>query len=97
MNRSNQNTTPLFTKLKEYAASIPLPFHIPGHKKGQGMDKEFRQFIGEKVLSIDLINIEPLDDLHQPQGIIQEAQQLAAEAFGAQRTYFLFKEPVAQS
>jgi arginine/lysine/ornithine decarboxylase len=88
MNRSNQNNTPLFTKLKEYADSNPLPFHIPGHKKGQGMDEEFRDFIGNNALSIDLINIEPLDDLHQPQGIIDQAQKLAAEAFGAKHTFF---------
>jgi arginine decarboxylase len=88
MIQSNQNNTPLFTKLKEYAHSNPLPFHIPGHKKGKGMDEEFRQFIGMNALSIDLINIEPLDDLHQPQGIIDQAQKLAAEAFGAERTFF---------
>lgn len=70
MKQSNQHNTPLFTKLKNYADSNPLPFHIPGHKKGQGMDEEFREFIGMNALSIDLINIEPMDDLHQPQGII---------------------------
>lgn len=52
------------------------------------MDPEFRQFIGENALSIDLINIEPLDDLHAPKGIIKEAQDLAAEAFGADHTFF---------
>jgi arginine decarboxylase len=88
MKQFNQKQTPLFTKLKSYASANPLPFHIPGHKKGQGMDNEFREFIGLNALSIDLINIEPLDDLHQPQGIIVEAQKLAAEAFGAERTFF---------
>ena len=62
--------------------------HIPGHKRGQGMDPEFRDFIGEAALSIDLINIAPVDDLHHPRGIIKEAQELAAKAFGADRTYF---------
>ncbi len=52
------------------------------------MDPEFRQFIGDNVLSIDLINIAPLDDLHQPSGIIMEAQKLAADAFGADATFF---------
>lgn len=52
------------------------------------MDPEFREFIGENALSIDLINISPLDDLHHPQGIIQQAQDLAAEAFGADHTFF---------
>ncbi len=88
MTRSNQNQTPLFTKLKQYTSAKPLQFHVPGHKKGKGMDEEFRQFLGPNALSIDLTNIEPLDDLHQPQGIIDEAQKLAAEAFGAERTFF---------
>src|SRR5690606_10077134 len=50
-------------------------------------DEEFKQFIGPGALSIDLINIAPLDDLHQPSGVIQEAQELAAEAFGADYTF----------
>ncbi|MWJ32143.1 MULTISPECIES: aminotransferase class I/II-fold pyridoxal phosphate-dependent enzyme [Saccharibacillus] len=80
--------TPLFTALKRHADQNPVQFHIPGHKKGMGMDPEFREFIGENALSIDLINIAPLDDLHQPTGVIEEAQQLAADAFGATHTFF---------
>ncbi|RAL25979.1 aminotransferase class I/II-fold pyridoxal phosphate-dependent enzyme [Thermoflavimicrobium daqui] len=83
-----QSTTPLFTKLREHASRNPYQFHIPGHKKGHGMDPEFREFIGPNALSIDLINIEPLDDLHHPHGMIKEAQELAAEAFGADHTFF---------
>ncbi|MDR6224861.1 aminotransferase class I/II-fold pyridoxal phosphate-dependent enzyme [Desmospora profundinema] len=84
----NQFETPLFTRLKRHAEKNPTPFHIPGHKKGQGMDPEFRDFIGTRPLSIDLINIEPLDDLHHPHGVIREAQELAAQAFGADHTFF---------
>lgn len=84
----NQHRTPLFTALKKHAAGNPVQFHIPGHKKGLGTDAEFREFIGDNALSIDLINIAPLDDLHQPTGVIQEAQKLAAKAFGADYTYF---------
>lgn len=80
--------TPLFTALKKHAESNPVQFHIPGHKKGVGTDQEFRQFIGDNALSIDLINIAPLDDLHQPTGVIEEAQRLAADAFGADYTFF---------
>jgi arginine decarboxylase len=84
----SQNQTPLFSGLLEHAKKNPIQFHIPGHKKGAGMDPEFRNFIGDNALSIDLINIGPLDDLHQPKGIIKQAQDLAAEAFGADRTFF---------
>ena len=84
----SQQKTPLFTGLVEHAKKNPVQFHIPGHKKGTGMDPEFRNFIGDNALSIDLINIGPLDDLHHPHGIIKEAQHLAAEAFGADHTFF---------
>ncbi|MFC4404712.1 aminotransferase class I/II-fold pyridoxal phosphate-dependent enzyme [Gracilibacillus xinjiangensis] len=83
-----QNDTPLFSGLKNHIDSKPTMFHIPGHKQGKGMDPEFRDFIGENALAIDLINIEPLDDLHHPQKMIKHAQELAAEAFGADFTYF---------
>ncbi|OMF22728.1 arginine decarboxylase [Paenibacillus sp. FSL H8-0548] len=84
----DHNKTPLFTALRRHAEQDPVQFHIPGHKKGLGSDPEFRAFIGDNALSIDLINIAPLDDLHQPTGVIEEAQQLAADAFGADYTYF---------
>nr|WP_090887839.1 aminotransferase class I/II-fold pyridoxal phosphate-dependent enzyme [Evansella caseinilytica] len=80
--------TPLFDGLLQHIRQKPVPFHIPGHKGGAGVDTHFREFIGDNALSLDLINIAPLDDLHHPAGIIQEAQMLAAEAFGAEHTFF---------
>jgi arginine decarboxylase len=84
----SQSHTPLFSGLVQHSKKNPIQFHIPGHKKGKGMAPEFREFVGDNALSIDLINIGPLDDLHQPKGIIKEAQDLAAEAFGADHTFF---------
>lgn len=84
----DQAKTPLFDGLLNHVNQKPVQFHIPGHKGGAGMDSQFREFIGGNALSLDLINIEPLDDLHHPGGIIQEAQSLAAEAFGAEHTFF---------
>lgn len=88
MYRLSQYETPLFTALVEHSKRNPIQFHIPGHKKGQGMDPTFREFIGHNALAIDLINIAPLDDLHHPKGMIKEAQDLAAAAFGADHTFF---------
>lgn len=84
----NQEKMPLFEGLVHYSKRNPIQFHIPGHKKGAGMAPAFRDFIGQNALSIDLINIAPIDDLHNPHGIIQEAQTLAAEAFRADHTFF---------
>lgn len=84
----SQLDTPLFDVLLKHRNRHPIQFHIPGHKKGKGMDPAFREFVGDNVLSIDLINIAPLDDLHSPKGAIKQAQDLAAEAFGADHTFF---------
>ncbi|MFC4735468.1 aminotransferase class I/II-fold pyridoxal phosphate-dependent enzyme [Bacillus daqingensis] len=87
MNRV-QEKAPLYEGLLEHINKDPLQFHIPGHKKGAGMDPDFRRFVGDNVLKMDLINIAPLDDLHHPKKIIDEAQRLAAKAFGADHTFF---------
>ncbi|RCW71822.1 aminotransferase class I/II-fold pyridoxal phosphate-dependent enzyme [Saliterribacillus persicus] len=84
----NQYNMPLFNGLLKHVEKKPIQFHIPGHKKGKGMEDTFTNFIGQNALSIDLINIEPLDDLHHPKTIIKEAQDLAAEAFEADHTFF---------
>ena len=84
----SQLETPLFDALLKHRNRHPVQFHIPGHKKGQGVDPAFREFVGDNILSIDLINIAPLDDLHSPKGAIKKAQELAAEAFGADHTFF---------
>ncbi len=83
-----QEDTPLFTALKNHVARRPIQFHIPAHKGGKGMNGEFQDFVGDNTLSLDLINIAPLDDLHHPTGPIKQAQELAAEAFGADYTFF---------
>ncbi|UOQ50639.1 aminotransferase class I/II-fold pyridoxal phosphate-dependent enzyme [Gracilibacillus caseinilyticus] len=84
----NQSDTPLFSGLIQHTRKNPTAFHIPGHKGGKGIDPEFLEYIGHNALAIDLINIEPLDDLHHPKGMIKDAQDLAADAFGADHTFF---------
>lgn len=85
---SKQSDTPLFSKIMEHIYRNPTPFHIPGHKQGKGVDPAFREFIGKNAFLLDLINISPLDNLHQPTQAIKHAQELAAEAFEADHSFF---------
>lgn len=87
--RLNQHDTPYFDALRDYVDSGTQSFHTPGHKQGVGMHKRLRDFIGDNVLSIDLTQIRGLDDLNQPEGPILESMRLAAQAYGADHTYFL--------
>jgi arginine/lysine/ornithine decarboxylase len=85
----DQNKTPYFQALLEYVDSGVQPFHTPGHMQGIGTDRAFREFVGDNILAIDLTPMPGIDDLLQPTESIKEAQELAAEAYGADHTFFL--------
>ncbi len=88
MRKIDQNKMPLFEAVKAYVDSKVIPFHVPGHKQGKGID-EFREFVGNKVMQMDVNGMEDLDNACNPIGVILEAEKLCAQAFGAQNAYFL--------
>ena len=88
MYKMNQNETPLFNALMEYVNRDTLPFHVPGHKKGIGIDSEFKEFIGDNPFKIDVTVFKLVDSLHHPNGPIKKAQELAADAYGAKASFF---------
>ncbi|WCN37810.1 aminotransferase class I/II-fold pyridoxal phosphate-dependent enzyme [Aneurinibacillus uraniidurans] len=84
----NQKQAPLYEALCTYVATKNEPLHVPGHKDGQVFDQEARRHFAS-ILPIDATEVKGLDDLHHPEEAIAVAQQLAAEAFGAEQTFFL--------
>lgn len=88
MYKLNQKETPLFDALMEYVDRDTLPFHVPGHKKGVGMDETFKNFIGENPFKIDVTVFKLVDSLHHPNGPIKRAQELAADAYGSNAAFF---------
>ncbi|MGE6231195.1 aminotransferase class I/II-fold pyridoxal phosphate-dependent enzyme [Paenibacillus chitinolyticus] len=84
----NRENAPLFEKMMEHYERRPASFHVPGHKSGRGADREAAPFFGP-LMALDYTEISGLDDLHQPEEAIREAQILAAECFGAEETFFL--------
>lgn len=73
----------LFEKLKEYGESDHYPFHMPGHKRNpdSGPLSAFYKW--------DITEIDGFDNLHQPEGIIKDAQERAARLYQSEETYFL--------
>ncbi len=84
-----QLRTPLFTAVVNYAMQKKISFHTPGHKHGDGIPKMFRDFVGSRIFDIDLTLLEEVDSLQDPKTVIKEAQKLAAEAYGADYSFFL--------
>lgn len=83
-----QQETPIRKALEEQRYNRLAHFDVPGHKGGRG-NKELRDFLGEECMRLDMNSMKPLDNLCHPVSVIKEAQELAAEAFGAKEAFFI--------
>jgi arginine decarboxylase len=83
-----QGKAPIYEALKRYKSMRVLPFDVPGHKQGRG-NPELTEFLGEKCLAVDVNSMKPLDNLVHPVSVIKEAEELAADAFGAHQVFFM--------
>ncbi|MDO5306403.1 MAG: aminotransferase class I/II-fold pyridoxal phosphate-dependent enzyme [bacterium] len=93
---SQKVCAPIVEALKKACDNPTYQFHIPGHTKGRAIYKDFKKLVGEKVLNIDTTDeFDNLGTLHPATGPIKEAQELAAKAFGAQKTFFLLNGSTA--
>lgn len=77
--------SPLYDAIRKYSEEVILPFHMPGHKMGKGILEEFKK----AAFNLDVTEVPGTDNLHFPEGSIKEAEEVAAKAFGSDRTYFL--------
>jgi len=84
-----QYRTPLFDAMISLAEARKVSFHTPGHKSGKGIATRFVKYVGPNIFSIDLTTLDEVDSLQRPKGVIKEAQELAAKAYGADRSFFL--------
>ncbi len=81
---------PIVEALKTAYNNPTYQFHIPGHTKGLGTLTDFRNLVGKKALMVDTTDeFDNLGTLNPATGPIKEAQELAAQAFGAKKTFFL--------
>ncbi len=84
----SQQDAPLYDALKKHIKNRIVRFDVPGHKGGRG-NKELRDFLGEQCMKIDVNSMKPLDNLCHPVSVIKDAQQLAADAMGADHAFFM--------
>ena len=86
----DQDSVPYVDALREHAARNPARLTVPGHKGGVGADPAMIDALGQKALDMDLpALIEGIDVGPPDPNPFQQAQELAAEAWGAARTWFL--------
>ena len=86
---SAQPTAPYLEAVTAYGFRGSTRFHVPGHKGGEGADPGLRSALGDRALLLDVPqDIEGIDIGPVPTPY-ERAEELAAEAYGAARTWFL--------
>lgn len=84
---SNQDKMPFVEALELYKDQHFVPFHTPGHKIGGEAPILLKDWMGP-ALPYDLGVMYALDDLHEPERELKEAQDLTAELYGAEYCWF---------
>ena len=88
MDREKQKRAPIYEALEAFKKKRVVPFDVPGHKRGRG-NPELTKLLGETCMRLDVNSMKPLDNLCHPVSVIADAEQLAAEAFGAAHAFLM--------
>ena len=86
--RLDQRRAPIHEALETFRQMRVVPFDVPGHKRGRG-NPELTAFLGQQCVGVDVNSMKPLDNLCHPVSVIREAEELAADAFGAAHAFLM--------
>src|SRR3954452_20728293 len=89
MSSADQQHAPYLEALIDYAAREPARLHVPGHKGGPGADPQLLHALGERALGLDIPALTHGVDVGVEPTPFEQAQRLAADAWGATRAWFL--------
>lgn len=81
-----QKKKPIIEGLERFRQQQNISFHVPGHKHGElsHLPQAFKD-----VMRYDVTELSGLDDLHYPEEMIGEAENLLAKTYGAMKSFFL--------
>lgn len=88
MYKLDQTKVPVCDAIKKVRDSGMVHFDVPGHKGGRG-NKPLRDFFGSDCIRSDMNSMKALDNLCHPVSVIREAEELAADAFGAAHAFLM--------
>lgn len=77
---------PILNGLIQFNTEGSYPWHMPGHKRR--LYTIFPDMV-ENPFSIDVTEVGELDELHDPKGMIKQAEDRAADVYGSDKSYYL--------
>jgi arginine decarboxylase len=87
--KHDHTQAPLVDAIRAYNTGDHLSMHVPGHKQGRGIDPQTLQDLGLDAFRSDITMLNGLDDRSESWGVQPAAEQLAADAWGADQSFFL--------
>ncbi|GGW71048.1 ornithine decarboxylase [Streptomyces lucensis JCM 4490] len=84
----DHSRVPVLEALQEFRRRGDVVYGPPGHKQGRGTDPRVAEILGEDVFRSDVLTMNGLDDRRQSQGVLEQAQELMADAVGAEQAFF---------
>src|SRR4051795_1158059 len=84
----DHSRAPMLEALQAFWSRGDVAFGPPGHRQGRGVDPRVLSLMGEGVFASDVLSLNGLDDRRQSQGFLSDAQDLMADAVGAQKAFF---------
>jgi arginine decarboxylase len=84
----DHSRVPVLEAIEEFRRRGDVVLGPPGHRQGLGVDPRVLEVLGAGVFSSDILSLNGLDDRRQSQGVIEQAQELMADAVGADQAFF---------
>ncbi|MFC7892103.1 aminotransferase class I/II-fold pyridoxal phosphate-dependent enzyme [Streptomyces sp. NPDC057381] len=84
----DHSRVPVLEALEDFRRRGDIAYGPPGHKQGRGVDPRVAEIVGMDVFRSDVLSLNGLDDRRQSQGVVSRAQELMADAVGADQAFF---------
>lgn len=89
--QDGQEETPFLSALIKVQRDLRANFFFPGHSGGASLPEMLKRLDepGGTIFKYDLPELDGLDNIHNPEGPLLHSLHLAAELYGATKTWFL--------
>ena len=84
----DHSRTPVLEAIEAFHARGDVVFGPPGHRQGLGVDPRVLAVLGRGTFAADILTLNGLDDRRESQGVVSQAEELMADAVGADRAFF---------
>lgn len=84
----DHSRVPVLEALQAFHERGYVPFTPPAHRQGRGVDPRVLDVVGRAAFAADVLALNGLDDRLMTGGVLEHAQQLMADAVGAEHTFF---------